>query len=411
MSLLIAPPVGADVSPRRRHEDGDDDAVEETITVTLPLISHDEGITLTFVAADFIEPDASVHVEARGENSIFGVSELVYAALTVAHEAFMEKAEFEAEKETYSSSVEKSIAEMHFAPRPIAVTGAPKKKPGPTRVARFAKSAADYTGVSTVRNGVSTAVRRMFSGRTPCETFVNCAVIAAACGYGGFQLHSAVQVWNKGYALACSPRNSGWLTSLIQTLPVVLGLSHGPCAAFLAANEYVIDQIRNMLSTPLQYAAISTITMGAVAPSTLHALFRGARYLSGAALTGLSRTVCAPLVATGLVQRAPPRSDADQEEPPTPPEEGDEDDDEDDVHVHENSGRRFSYNKKTKQVTWIDPPRAEQIIAHERAQQEASRARLATHAPVLPPPVVPPSVVRQLLRARGREPLLPRYRV
>lgn len=327
---------------------GDDDAVEDTITVTLPLISHDDGIKLTFVAADVIEPDASVHVEARGENSIFGVSELVYAALTVAHEAFMEKAEFEAEKETYSTSVEKSIAEMHFTPRPIAVTGAPKKKPGPTRGARIAKSAADYSGVSTVR--------RMVSGRTPCETFVNCAVIAAACGYGGFRLHSAVQVWNKGYALACnSAPNSGWLTTLIQTLPVMLGLSHGPCAAFLAANEYVIDQIRNMLSTPLQYAAISTLSMGAVAPSTLHALFRGARNLSGAALTGLSRTVCAPLVATGLVQRAPPRSDADQEEPPSPPEEDDESDVI--VHMHEESGRAYAYNKKTKKGKWLSTPR------------------------------------------------------
>jgi hypothetical protein len=329
---------------------GDDDAVEETITVTLPLISHDDGVKLTFVEADVIEPDASVHVEARGENSIFGVSELVYAALTVAHEAFMEKAEFEAEKETYSTSVEKSFAEMHFAPRPIAVTGAPKKKPGPTRGARIAKSAADYSGVSTVR--------RMVSGRTPCETFVNCAVIVAACGAGGLQVDASVRAWAAAYGVACNTTpNSPWLTALTQMGPVMGGwTSHGPCAAFLAANEYVVGYIRNMLFTPVQFTPFRAVTLGMLVPSTLHALFRGARKLTGAALTGLSRTVCAPLAATGLVQRAPPRSDANQEEPPSPPEEGAESDVSE--HVHEKSGRRYLYNKKTKQVAWIDPPRA-----------------------------------------------------
>jgi hypothetical protein len=324
---------------------GNDDAFGDTITVSLPLISHDDGITLTFAAADVIEPDASVHVESRGETGMFVVSELVYAALTVAHEAFMEKAEIEAENATYSASMERSFAEMHVAPRPIAVTGAPKKKPGPTRAGRIAERALDYSGVSTVR--------RMVSGRTPCETFVNCAVIVAAIGAGGLQVDASVRAWAVAYGKACNVTpNSPWLTALTQMGPVMGGWTkHGPCAAFLAANEYVVARIRSMLVTPLQFTPLTAVTLGGIAPSALHVLLRGSRWLTGAALTGLSRTVCAPLVATGLVQRAPPRSDANEEEPPSPPEEGAETDVS--IRVHKRSGRVYAYNKKTKQVTWL----------------------------------------------------------
>jgi hypothetical protein len=328
---------------------GNDGAFGESITVSLPLISHIDGITLTFAAADVIESDASVHVESRGETEFFVVSDFLYAALTVGYESFVEKAEMEAANESYVASMERKFADIHVTPRPVAVTGAPKKSSGPPRGARLAKHASDYSGVSTVR--------RMLSGRTPCETFVNCAVIVAAIGVGGFKVDAAVRAWAAAYSVACNiTPNSAWLTAIMQLLPVMGGwTSHGPCAAFLVGNEYVVGRIRAMLLTPVQITPL-TLTLGGLTPSALHMLFRGARHLTSAALTALSRMVCAPLVATGLVQPAQPRSDANQEEPPPPPEEGDESDVS--VHVHEKSGRRYSYNKKTKQVTWIDPPRA-----------------------------------------------------